>query len=127
MESATRTVVVRPRRSGLRIPSAGTLERRKRPSCEGAARRAAPSSKLVVVGLVSNGFSIADPADPGMLDVVGFDAAAPAVIARRAAPSSSAEEIRDHRRRRGVEPDHVEHAGIGPCSTWSGSTPRRRR
>jgi 60 kDa SS-A/Ro ribonucleoprotein len=35
----------------------------------------------VVVGLVSNGFSIADPADPGMLDVVGFDAAAPAVIA----------------------------------------------
>jgi 60 kDa SS-A/Ro ribonucleoprotein len=38
-------------------------------------------AKLVVVGLVSNGFSIADPADPGMLDVVGFDAAAPAVIA----------------------------------------------
>jgi 60 kDa SS-A/Ro ribonucleoprotein len=38
-------------------------------------------AKLVVVGLVSNGFSIADPGDPGMLDVVGFDAAAPAVIA----------------------------------------------
>ncbi|SEP31840.1 TROVE domain-containing protein [Methylobacterium sp. ap11] len=38
-------------------------------------------AKLVVVGLVSSGFSIADPADPGMLDVVGFDAAAPAVIA----------------------------------------------
>jgi 60 kDa SS-A/Ro ribonucleoprotein len=38
-------------------------------------------AKLVVVGLVSNGFSIADPDDPGMLDVVGFDAAAPAVIA----------------------------------------------
>ncbi|WP_298957397.1 TROVE domain-containing protein [uncultured Methylobacterium sp.] len=38
-------------------------------------------ARLVVVGLVSNGFSIADPADPGMLDVVGFDAAAPAVIA----------------------------------------------
>lgn len=38
-------------------------------------------AKLVVVGLVANGFSIADPADPGMLDVVGFDAAAPAVIA----------------------------------------------
>ena len=36
---------------------------------------------LVVVGLVSNGFSIADPADAGMLDVVGFDTAAPAVIA----------------------------------------------
>ncbi len=39
------------------------------------------AAKLVVVGLVSNGFSIADPADAGMLDVVGFDATAPAVIA----------------------------------------------
>ena len=39
------------------------------------------AAKLVVVGLVSNGFSIADPNDAGMLDVVGFDAAAPAVIA----------------------------------------------
>jgi 60 kDa SS-A/Ro ribonucleoprotein len=38
-------------------------------------------AKLVVVGLVSNGFSIADPEDAGMLDVVGFDAAAPALIA----------------------------------------------
>ena len=39
------------------------------------------AAKLVVVGLVSNGFSIADPADAGMLDVVGFDTAAPAAIA----------------------------------------------
>jgi 60 kDa SS-A/Ro ribonucleoprotein len=39
------------------------------------------AAKLVVVGLVSNGFSIADPADAGMLDVVGFDTAAPSVIA----------------------------------------------
>jgi len=39
------------------------------------------AAKLVVVGLVSNGFSIADPEDAGMLDVVGFDTAAPAVIA----------------------------------------------
>ncbi len=38
-------------------------------------------AKLVVVGMVSNGFSIADPNDGGMLDVVGFDAAAPALIA----------------------------------------------
>ena len=30
-------------------------------------------ARLVVVGMVSNGFSIADPNDPGMLDVVGFD------------------------------------------------------
>ena len=39
------------------------------------------AAKLVVVGLVSNGFSIADPDDAGMLDVVGFDTATPAVIA----------------------------------------------
>jgi 60 kDa SS-A/Ro ribonucleoprotein len=39
------------------------------------------NAKLVVVGMVSNGFSIADPSDGGMLDVVGFDTAAPNVIA----------------------------------------------
>ena len=38
-------------------------------------------AKLVVVGMVSNEFSIADPDDAGMLDVVGFDSAAPSVIA----------------------------------------------
>jgi 60 kDa SS-A/Ro ribonucleoprotein len=38
-------------------------------------------AKLVVVGMVANSFSIADPADAGMLDVVGFDAACPAMIA----------------------------------------------
>jgi 60 kDa SS-A/Ro ribonucleoprotein len=38
-------------------------------------------ARLVVVGMVSNGFSIADPADAGMLDVVGFDTAAPQLIA----------------------------------------------
>ncbi len=38
-------------------------------------------ARLVVVGMVSNGFSIADPRDPGMLDVVGFDTAAPELIA----------------------------------------------
>jgi 60 kDa SS-A/Ro ribonucleoprotein len=37
-------------------------------------------ARLVVVGMVSNGFSIADPADPGMLDVVGFDNATPQLI-----------------------------------------------
>jgi 60 kDa SS-A/Ro ribonucleoprotein len=30
--------------------------------------------------MVSNGFSIADPTDTGMLDVVGFDASAPAAM-----------------------------------------------
>lgn len=38
-------------------------------------------AKLVVVGMVANQFSIADPSDAGTLDVVGFDAAAPALIA----------------------------------------------
>ena len=37
-------------------------------------------AKLVVVGMTSNGFSIADPDDAGMLDVVGFDTATPQVI-----------------------------------------------
>jgi len=39
------------------------------------------AARLVVVGMVSNGFSIADPDDGGRLDVVGFDTATPAVIA----------------------------------------------
>lgn len=39
------------------------------------------NAKLVVVGMCSNGFSIADPDDSGMLDVVGFDTTTPAVIA----------------------------------------------
>lgn len=38
------------------------------------------AAKVVVVGMTSNGFSIADPNDGGMLDVVGFDTASPAVI-----------------------------------------------
>lgn len=39
-------------------------------------------AKLVVVGMVSNGFTIADPDDAGMLDVVGFDTATPQVISQ---------------------------------------------
>lgn len=38
-------------------------------------------AKLVVVGMTATEFSIADPTDAGMLDVVGFDSAAPAIIA----------------------------------------------
>jgi 60 kDa SS-A/Ro ribonucleoprotein len=38
-------------------------------------------AKAVVVGMTSNGFTIADPNDRGMMDVVGFDTTAPAVIA----------------------------------------------
>lgn len=37
-------------------------------------------AKLIVVGMVSNGFTIADPKDSGMMDVVGFDASAPAIM-----------------------------------------------
>ncbi len=37
-------------------------------------------AKLVVVGMTSNGFTIADPDDAGMLDVVGFDTSSPLVL-----------------------------------------------
>jgi 60 kDa SS-A/Ro ribonucleoprotein len=47
-------------------------------------------AKLVVIGMVSNGFSIADPDDGGMLDVVGFDTATPSVIADFATQTASA-------------------------------------
>jgi 60 kDa SS-A/Ro ribonucleoprotein len=38
-------------------------------------------AKLIVVGMVSNNFTIADPGDGGMLDIVGFDTASPAIMA----------------------------------------------
>jgi 60 kDa SS-A/Ro ribonucleoprotein len=38
-------------------------------------------TRLVVVGLTANEVSIADPANPAMLDVAGFDAAVPNLIA----------------------------------------------
>jgi len=37
-------------------------------------------SKLIVVGMLANDFTIADPSDAGMLDVVGFDASAPQIM-----------------------------------------------
>lgn len=37
-------------------------------------------AKLIVVGMTSTGFTIADPRDRGMLDVVGFDASCPSLI-----------------------------------------------
>ena len=39
-----------------------------------------PDAKLVVMGMQSNGFSIADPTDKGMMDVVGFDGATPQIV-----------------------------------------------
>ena len=38
-------------------------------------------ARLIVVAMVANGFSIADPNDAGMLDVVGFDSATPGLMA----------------------------------------------
>jgi 60 kDa SS-A/Ro ribonucleoprotein len=37
-------------------------------------------AKLIVVGMTSSGFTIADPEDAGSMDVVGFDAAAPSLM-----------------------------------------------
>lgn len=37
-------------------------------------------AKLIVVGMLANRFSIADPSDRNMLDVVGFDSSAPQVM-----------------------------------------------
>ena len=37
-------------------------------------------AKLIVAGMTANWFSIADPNDTGMIDIVGFDTAAPSVI-----------------------------------------------
>lgn len=38
------------------------------------------NAKLAVVGMVSNGFSLADPRDPGMMDFVGFDTGTPQAL-----------------------------------------------
>ena len=37
-------------------------------------------ARLIVVAMTSGGFTLADPADAGMLDVVGFDAGAPEMM-----------------------------------------------
>jgi len=39
-----------------------------------------PHAKLVVVGMVANDFSIADPNDAGMMDIVGFDTNVPKLL-----------------------------------------------
>lgn len=40
-----------------------------------------PNAKMVVMAVTSTGFTIADPQDRGMLDVVGFDSNAPKIVA----------------------------------------------
>jgi 60 kDa SS-A/Ro ribonucleoprotein len=44
-------------------------------------QRSGLPARLIVVGMTATSFTIADPTDAGMLDVVGFDAAAPDVMA----------------------------------------------
>jgi 60 kDa SS-A/Ro ribonucleoprotein len=44
-----------------------------------------PEAKLITIGMAVNSFSIADPTDPNMLDVVGFDTATPRFISEFAA------------------------------------------
>jgi 60 kDa SS-A/Ro ribonucleoprotein len=43
------------------------------------------NARQVIVGMVSNGFSIADPNDAGSLDCVGFDTSTPQLISDFAA------------------------------------------
>lgn len=43
--------------------------------------RVVPDARLCVVGMTANDVSIADPGDPGSLDVAGFDSAVPSLIA----------------------------------------------
>lgn len=40
-----------------------------------------PNAKLITVAMTANKFSVADPSDPGMLDIAGFDTAAPGLMA----------------------------------------------
>lgn len=44
-------------------------------------------AKLIVVGMTATNFTVADPADAGMLDVVGFDSAAPNIMSEFITPS----------------------------------------
>ncbi len=39
-----------------------------------------PEAKMIVMGTTSTGFSVADPRDPGSLDVVGFDSNVPKLV-----------------------------------------------
>ena len=45
-------------------------------------RKVNPAAKLIVAGMVSSNFTIADPEDRGMLDVVGFDTDAPELVSQ---------------------------------------------
>jgi 60 kDa SS-A/Ro ribonucleoprotein len=57
--------------------------------CAYRAKSGKSNSKLIVMGMTATDFTIADPTDPGMLDVVGMDAATPAIMADFARSSMS--------------------------------------
>ena len=84
-------------------------------------RKSGIQAKLVVVGMVSNEFSIADPDDAGMMDVVGFDSAVPALItdfamsggAVTALPWGEVEKTLPMVRSDGVEPEDVPAENVG--------------
>lgn len=52
----------------------------KQALAEYRSKQSKPQAKQVVVGMTATGFTIADPADPLTLDVVGFDTATPQAI-----------------------------------------------
>ena len=53
-------------------PTAALLDYRKKMKID---------AKLIVVGMTATNFTIADSNDAGMLDVAGFDASVPAIMA----------------------------------------------
>jgi len=48
------------------------------------------NAKLIVIGMTSSGFTVADPADPNMMDIVGFDTNVPELISEFAKGSLNA-------------------------------------
>ena len=47
---------------------------------KGVRKKSGIPAKLIIVGMTSNNFSIADPNDKGCLDVVGFDSSVPNIM-----------------------------------------------
>jgi hypothetical protein len=64
--------------------------------------------------MVSNGFTIADPADQGMLGVVGFDTATPHLISDFARGAHSLND---------APPPSSPGGGAGPTTTTKGGSP----
>jgi 60 kDa SS-A/Ro ribonucleoprotein len=52
-------------------------------------------AKSIVVGFTATEFTVADPKDPGQMDIVGFDSAAPAVMADFVRGGSTTTEIEE--------------------------------